>query len=171
KVRDMWTVVIEILTSLEKEKEIVDHALQGHIGQYVLNGSSVAFSIPQLLAQRVENDVHQHWSGNVYEDGKLNFLMVIQLLNEALRTLRDEIHQSELTPHLEYIKTIIVKYTEILQTLQSIRLRLNKRYYASKSESISREQEDWKERWTNFLNQSPLNFILEHNPVSNVQFI
>ncbi|PKU35836.1 haus augmin-like complex subunit 6 [Limosa lapponica baueri] len=59
KVRSMWTVIMEIITSLTKEKEAVDYVLQGCVEQYVLDGASVVFRIPQLLAHRVESDVHQ----------------------------------------------------------------------------------------------------------------
>ncbi|NXK16324.1 HAUS6 protein, partial [Arenaria interpres] len=171
KVRSMWTLIMETITSLTKEKEAVDYVLQGCVGQYVLDGASVVFRIPQLLANRVENDIHKHWSGNVYEAGKLNFLTVIQLLNEALRTLRDEICQSQLTPQLGYIKDINVKCTQALKNLQSIRLNLNQQHYVSRSESISREQEDWEAKWKNFLGLCPFNLMLKQNPVSNVQFI
>ncbi|XP_074022454.1 HAUS augmin-like complex subunit 6 [Numenius arquata] len=164
KVRSMWTVIMEIITSLTKEKEAVDYVLQGCVSQYVLDGASVVFRIPQLLAHRIESDVHQHWSGNVYKAGKLNFLMVIQLLNEALRTLRDEICQSEVTPQFAYIKDITVKCTQALQNLQSIRLKLKQQHYMSRSESISREQEDWEAKWKNFLGMCPSNLMLKQNP-------
>lgn len=55
----MWTLIMEILTSLKKEREVVDCVLQGCVGQYVLDGDNVVFRVPQLLACRVENDVHQ----------------------------------------------------------------------------------------------------------------
>lgn len=55
----MWTTIMEVLTSLEKEKEVVDSVLQGSVGLYVLDGTNVTFSVPQLLVHRVENDVHQ----------------------------------------------------------------------------------------------------------------
>ncbi|XP_014808078.1 PREDICTED: HAUS augmin-like complex subunit 6 isoform X2 [Calidris pugnax] len=164
KVRSMWAVIMETITSLTKEKEAVDYVLQGCVGQYILDGARVDFRIPRLLAHRVENDAHEHWSRNVYEAGKLNFLMVIRLLNEALRTLRDEICQSELTPQLAYIKDINVKCTEILQNLQSIRPNLNQQHYVSRSESISREQEDWEAKWKNFLGLCPFNLMLKQNP-------
>ncbi|NXW39066.1 HAUS6 protein, partial [Phaetusa simplex] len=117
KVRSMWTLIMEILTSLTKEKEAVNYVLEGRVGQYVLDGANVVFKIPRMLAHRVESDVHQRWSGNVYEAKNLNFLTVIQLLNEALRTLRDEICQSKLTPQLDYIENIAMGCTEELQNL------------------------------------------------------
>ncbi|NXW52800.1 HAUS6 protein, partial [Nyctiprogne leucopyga] len=90
KVRSMWAVVMEMLTSLKNEKEVVDSVLDDCVGQCILDGTDVVFSVPQLLAHRVQRDIHQICTGNIYEAEKLNFLTVIQLLNEALRTLRDE---------------------------------------------------------------------------------
>uniref|UniRef100_A0A8C3J4C3 HAUS6 protein n=1 Tax=Calidris pygmaea TaxID=425635 RepID=A0A8C3J4C3_9CHAR len=115
KVRSMWTVIMETITSLTKEKEAVDYVLQGCVGQYILDGASVGFRIPRLLCCCFVLVMFQL---NVYEAGKLNFLMVIQLLNEALRTLRDEICQSELTPELAY-KGINVKYTQAIAVQNS----------------------------------------------------
>ncbi|NXN26010.1 HAUS6 protein, partial [Nycticryphes semicollaris] len=171
EVRSMWAVIMEVLTSLKKEKEAVDYVLQGYVGQYVLDGASVAFGIPQLLFQRVESAAHEHCLGNVYEGKELNFLTVIQLLNEALRTLRDEICQSELKPQLGYMKNIIAKCTQQLQNSHSIRLKLKEQHYVSISESVSKKQEDWEVKWKNFLGQCPFDLALHENPVSNIQFI
>ncbi|XP_074425269.1 HAUS augmin-like complex subunit 6 isoform X2 [Larus michahellis] len=165
KVRSMWTLIMEILTSLAKEKEAVDYVLGGRVGQYVLDGANVVFKIPWVLAHRVESDVHQCWSGNVYEGENLNFLTVIQLLNEALRTLRDEICQSKLTPQLDYIENIAMGCAEELQNLKAIRLKLKQQHCMSGSERISREQKDWEVKWKSFLDRCPLNLMLEMDPV------
>ncbi|NWQ93467.1 HAUS6 protein, partial [Burhinus bistriatus] len=171
QVRSMWTIIMEILASLKNEKEVVDYVLKGSVGQYVLDGAKVVFRVPWLLACRVESDVHQHWRGNVYEAEKLNFLTVIQLLNEALRTLRDELHQSELIPQLAYIENISVTCKELLQNLQANRLKLKQQHYVPRRGSISRKQEDWEVKWKSFLGLCPLNLTLAQDPVSSVQFI
>ncbi|XP_063177323.1 HAUS augmin-like complex subunit 6 isoform X2 [Chroicocephalus ridibundus] len=165
KVRSMWTLIMEILTSLAKEKETVDYVLEGRVGQYVLDGANVVFKIPWVLSHRVESGVHHRWSGNVYEGENLNFLTVIQLLNEALRTLRDEICQSKLTPQLDYIENIAMGCTEELQNLKAIRRKLEQQRCMSGSERISREQEDWEVKWKSFLDRCPLNLMLEMDPV------
>ncbi|KAM6363011.1 HAUS augmin-like complex subunit 6 [Pluvialis apricaria] len=161
KVRSMWTHIMEVLTSLKKEREVVDYVLEGCVGRYVLDGDNVVFRLPQLLAYRVENDVHQHWSGNVYEAEKLNFLTVIQLLNEALRTLRDELFQSESTPQLTYVKDITVRYTEKLENLEERSLKSEERHYATRSGPISAEMENWEAKWKSFLGVSPLNLMFK----------
>ncbi|NXU59146.1 HAUS6 protein, partial [Turnix velox] len=171
KVRSTWGHIMEILTSLTKGKEAVDYVLEGGVGRYVLDGANVVCKIPRLLVHRIESEVHQPWSGNVYEAGKLNFLIIIQLLNEALRTLIDEIYKSKLTPQPAYLESITMVCTEVLKYLQTIRQKLMQQNHVSKSESISREQEDWEVKWKSFLGLCPLNLLLKQDPVSNVQLI
>uniref|UniRef100_A0A8D0F389 HAUS augmin like complex subunit 6 n=1 Tax=Strix occidentalis caurina TaxID=311401 RepID=A0A8D0F389_STROC len=121
KVRSMWTLTMEMLTSLKKEKEVVDSVLdvlEGSVGQCILDGTNVVFSVPQLLASRLESDMLQPCTGSVYEAEKLNFLTVIQLLNEALRTLRDEHRQFELNLH-EVVENSIKPFNELLQHLEA----------------------------------------------------
>lgn len=53
----MWTFVMDTLTSLKKETEIVDSVIEGHVDQYTLAGTNV--SVPQLLADKVESEMHE----------------------------------------------------------------------------------------------------------------
>ncbi|NWH49305.1 HAUS6 protein, partial [Fregata magnificens] len=120
KVRSMWKLIMEMLTSLKKEKEVVDSVLdvlEDCVGQCILDGTNVVFSVPWLLTHRAESDIHQLCTGNVYEAEKLNFLTVIQLLNEALRTLRDERFQSELKQLLQVTENRIACHDKVLQDL------------------------------------------------------
>uniref|UniRef100_A0A8C8BHV7 HAUS augmin like complex subunit 6 n=1 Tax=Otus sunia TaxID=257818 RepID=A0A8C8BHV7_9STRI len=165
KVRSMWTLTMEMLTSLKKEKEIVDSVLdvlEGSVDQCILDGTNVVFSVPQLLARRIESDMHQPCTGNVYEDGKLNFLTVIQLLNEALRTLRDEHCQVELNLH-EVVENSIKPFSKLLQHLEAKSLKPEEHHCVS-SGSISRKQEDWEVKWKSVLGLCPFNLILDQNP-------
>ncbi|XP_065717298.1 HAUS augmin-like complex subunit 6 isoform X2 [Patagioenas fasciata] len=162
KVRNMWTAIMEVLTSLKKEKEVVDSVLQGCVGQWILDGTNVTFSVPQLLAHRVESDVHQLCTGNVYKDGKLNFLTVLQLLNEALRALRDEHGPSELKQQLEVAEKRIACSSEVLQNLKA-NLK-TEQYCRSTNGSFSENQEHWKVKWKNHLGQCPFNLILSQDP-------
>ncbi|NXT36630.1 HAUS6 protein, partial [Pelecanoides urinatrix] len=173
KVRTMWALIMEMLTSLKKEKEVVDsvlHGLEDCVGQCVLDGTNVVFSVPRLLAHRVESGIHQVCTGNVYEAEKLNFLTVIQLLNEALRTLRDEHCQSELKQQIQVFEDKITLCNKVLQDLEAKRLEIEQQHCVSVSGSISRKQ-DWKAKWKSFLNWCPFNLILDQHPVSSVQFI
>ncbi|NWH27445.1 HAUS6 protein, partial [Grus americana] len=166
KVRSMWTLIMEMLTSLKKEKEVVDSVLEECDGRCILDGTNVVFSVPELLVHKVENDIHQCCTGNVYEGEKLNFLTVIQLLNEALRTLRDAYFQSEVKNQLQVFENMVMLHNEVLQALEAKRLQ-DEQHCVSVTGSISTKQKDWGAKWKSFLQLCPFDFILDQDPVSN----
>ncbi|NWH61476.1 HAUS6 protein, partial [Geococcyx californianus] len=173
KVRGMWTCIMEVLTSMKKEKELVDSvldALQGCVAHCILDGKKVVFRVPQLLACRVEGGIDKLCKGNVYEGENLNFLTVIQLLNEALRTLRDERCQSEINQQIWGIEGRATKHKKIRSDLKENSLKIEQEHHVSVSESLSRKEKDWEVKWKNFLGWSPLKLNLQ-DTVSSVQFI
>ncbi|NWU86958.1 HAUS6 protein, partial [Onychorhynchus coronatus] len=168
KVCSMWTLIMEMLTSLEKDKEVVDSVLENCVRQCILDGTDVVLSVPRLLAHKIESD--ESFTGNVYEDGKLNFLAVIQLLNEALKMLRNEHCQSELK-ELHRIENVVKYCNKLLQDLKTKRLEREQQYCVSVCESISRKEKDWEMKWKTFLGQHPCNLIFKEDLVSSVRFI
>ncbi|XP_071437470.1 HAUS augmin-like complex subunit 6 [Pithys albifrons albifrons] len=162
KVRSMWTLIMEIFTSLKQDKEVVDSVLEDCVHQCILDGNNVLLRVPGLLARRIESDKDEVFTANVYEDGKLNFLAVIQLLNEALKMLRDEHCQSELK-ELRKIENMVTSCNKALQCLKTKRLEREQQHCVSVCESISRKEEDWETKWETFLGQHPLNLILKEN--------
>ncbi|KAM9507935.1 HAUS augmin-like complex subunit 6 isoform 2-T2 [Guaruba guarouba] len=168
KVRSMWMLIMGMLTSLKKEKEIVDSVLDVLQSGVILDGAKVVVSVPQFLSYRVENDVYQRFMGNAYEAKSLNFLAVIQLLNEALRTLRDEHFQSELEKYLSVFEYRCMCQKKSLQGLKVMRLEIEQQHHVS-SESISREQEDWKVKWKSFLGLCPFYFSLHQDQLTAFQ--
>ncbi|KAK4816227.1 hypothetical protein QYF61_013635, partial [Mycteria americana] len=130
-VRSMWTLVVEMLTSLKKEKEVVDSVLdvlEDCVGQCILDGTNIVLRVPRLLAHRVVSDIHQRCTGDVYKAEKLNFLTVIQLLNEALRTLRDERCQFELKEEIQVIENRIMLCNKVLQDFEAESLSIMSSY-------------------------------------------
>ncbi|NWW10766.1 HAUS6 protein, partial [Oreocharis arfaki] len=168
KVRSMWTVIMEMLTSLKKEKEVVDSVLEDCVHPCILDGTDVVLSVPRFLAHIVESDIHGFCTGNLYEDGKLNFLTVIQLLNEALKTLRDEHCPCELK-ELHRIEDVVTSYKKALQDLETKCLRRVQQHREQKCQSISRQQEIWESKWKTILGQCPFDSVFES--VSSVHFI
>ncbi|NXB29379.1 HAUS6 protein, partial [Eulacestoma nigropectus] len=160
KVRSMWTLIVEMLTSLKTEKEVVDSVLEDCVHPCILDGTDVVLRVPGLLTHRVESDIHGFCTGNLYEDGKLNFLTVIQLLNEALRTLRDEHCPCELK-ELHRIEDVVTSYKKVLQDLNTKSLRRVQQHCEQKCQSISRKQEIWESKWKTVLGQCPFNLIFE----------
>ncbi|NXK78118.1 HAUS6 protein, partial [Amazona guildingii] len=164
KIRSMWLLIMEMLTSLKKEKEVVDSVLDIRENGVILDGTKVVVSVPQFLSYGVENDVYEHFTGTAHEAKSLNFLAVIQLLNEALRTLRDEHFQSELEKCLCVFENRRMRHKKSLQRLKVMRLEIEQQHRLS-SESVSREQENWKVKWKSFLSLSPFYFILNQDRV------
>ncbi|NWW72621.1 HAUS6 protein, partial [Climacteris rufus] len=170
KVRSMWTLIVEVLTSLKKEKEVVDSVLEDCVHPCILDGTDVILNVPRLLAHSVESDIYGYCTGNLYEDGKLNFLTVIQLLNEALSMLRDEHSPCELK-ELNRIEDIVTSYKKALRDLNANSIRREKLHCEQKRQSISRRQETWELKWKMILGQCPLDLVLKEYLVSSVQFV
>lgn len=146
KVRSMWALIIETFMSLKKEMEIVDSVLEGRVDQYVFDGTNVDVNVPHLLVDKVESGTQEVCTGNLYEDEKLNFLTVIQLLNEALRILRDECSQFDSENYLQPIVNMTKLQNKMLLYLEAVRLRIEKQNFILK-ESNSRRQKEWIKKW------------------------
>ncbi|XP_066036902.1 HAUS augmin-like complex subunit 6 isoform X2 [Chamaea fasciata] len=170
KVRSMWTLIVEMLTSLRKEKEVVDSVLEDYVNPRILDGTDVVLSVPGLLTYRVECNVHGLCTANLYQDGKLNFLTVIQLLNEALMTLRDEHYLCELK-ELHRIEDVVTSCKNALQVLNAKSLRRKQQHCELKCQSIFRKQKIWESKWKTFLGQGPFNLIFKDDlqPASSLQ--
>ncbi|KAM9167531.1 HAUS augmin-like complex subunit 6 [Mergus octosetaceus] len=161
KVRSMWTFVTDTLTSLKKEMEIVDSVIEGRVDLYTLTGTNV--NVPQLLADRVESEIREVCTGNLYEDEKLNFLTVIQLLNEALRILRDERCQFE-SKHFPDIKNTSEFQNKILLNLKAVRQKIEEQHCKSLRELISGKEKELEMKWKSHLDQCPFSLKRGQDP-------
>lgn len=54
----MWALIVEMLTSLEKEKEVVDSVLEDCVNPCILDGTNVVLSVPALLTYRIESNIY-----------------------------------------------------------------------------------------------------------------
>lgn len=54
----MWTLIVEMLTSLKKEKGVVDSVLEDCVNPCILDGTDVAVSVPGLLTYRIESNIY-----------------------------------------------------------------------------------------------------------------
>uniref|UniRef100_A0A8B9SEY9 HAUS augmin like complex subunit 6 n=1 Tax=Apteryx owenii TaxID=8824 RepID=A0A8B9SEY9_APTOW len=164
KVRSMWTFIMDTLTSLEKEKEVVDSVLEGHVDQYTLDGTNVSVSVPQLLTDKIESEMYRLCIGNIHEAEKLNFLTVIQLLNEALRIVRDEVNQLKSNPYLQSIENKTEFQNKILLDLKTMSRKIEQEYCVSVSESVSEKQKEWQMKWKSCLGHSPFCLTTDQDP-------
>nr|XP_033776551.1 HAUS augmin-like complex subunit 6 [Geotrypetes seraphini] len=168
KVRDMWASVMDMLSFLAEEKEAVDSVIQGHVDQYTLDGASVLLNVPRLLVDKIENEIHKLHIENVYEAGKLNFVTIIQLLNEALKILRHERHQVDhkgLKLDIPYIEGKTKFEAQVLSRLRHMRHKIRREDLVSVNRSIADKENEWDMKWERFLGQSPFNLIKSLNTV------
>ncbi|XP_025047534.1 HAUS augmin-like complex subunit 6 isoform X1 [Alligator sinensis] len=167
KVRSMWTTVTETFAGLEKEKEVVDSVVKGHVDQYTLDGTDITINVPRLLLDKIENGMYRLHIGNVYEAGKLNFLTVVQLLNEALKILRSErqqVDQKALKLDVQYIEEKTKFQSKTLLGLKSMRHKLKREDHVSIRKSVVEKQKEWDMKWESILGQSPFDLIKVENP-------
>ncbi|KAG8130527.1 hypothetical protein E2320_017182 [Naja naja] len=167
KVRYLWATVMETLTFLQKEREVVDSVVKGHVDQYTLDGTSVCVSIPQPLLQKVEKEMYKFPVGNVYEEGKLNMLTIIQLLTKAVELLlheRRQVDKKGFKIDLQDLEGNIRFQNETLLGLKSLRQKLKCDDHISVTQSIAEKQLEWQLKWKNHLGQSPFRLIKDPNP-------
>uniref|UniRef100_F7E7N5 HAUS augmin-like complex subunit 6 N-terminal domain-containing protein n=1 Tax=Monodelphis domestica TaxID=13616 RepID=F7E7N5_MONDO len=166
KVRLMWDSVMETLTFLEKEREVVNSVITGHVDQYTLDGAGVAIKVPRLLLDRIEKQMCHLFIGNLYEAGKLNLLTVIQLLNEALKILKNErsrTDQTGLTADLNFVEREARVQKITLSHVKQLRYKI-KQEAALIRQSNAEKQRKWSKKWEEFLNQAPFSLIKDETP-------
>ncbi|XP_068946758.1 HAUS augmin-like complex subunit 6 isoform X2 [Petaurus breviceps papuanus] len=166
KVRLMWDSVMETLTFLEKEREVVNSVITGHVDRYTLDGTGVAIKVPRLLLDRIEKQMYHLFIGNLYEAGKLNLLTVIQLLNEALKILKDEcscIDRTGLTAGPNYVERESRIQKNTLSQVKQMRNKIKQEAIFIK-QSNTEKQREWNKKWEEFLNQAPFSLIKDETP-------
>ncbi|XP_053148002.1 HAUS augmin-like complex subunit 6 isoform X2 [Hemicordylus capensis] len=168
KIRCIWSLIMETLKFLQKEREVIDSVIKGHVDQYALDGTSIAISVPRPLLEQVEKEMHKMHLGNVYEAGKLNILTVIQLLNTALEMLMCEcrlVDKNALKLDLQHVKGKTKFQNKTVSELKLLREKLRHEDSASINQSIAEKQREWDLKWENCLGQSPFHLIKYPNPV------
>nr|XP_056704051.1 HAUS augmin-like complex subunit 6 [Euleptes europaea] len=167
KVRSMWVLIIETLKLLQKERQVVDSVVNGHVGEYILDGTSTTVSVPRLLLEKVEKEMHRLHVGNIYEAGRLNILTIMELLNKALEILileRQHIDKNSLKLDFQYFDGKTKFQNETLLGLKSLWHKLKHEAHVSINQSIAEKQREWDLKWENCLGESPFLFIKEPNP-------
>ncbi|NXD45243.1 HAUS6 protein, partial [Copsychus sechellarum] len=170
KVQSIWTLTVEMPTSLKMEKEVVDSVLEDCVKPCILDGNDVVLRVPMFLTYTVESNKYDFGTEYLYEGGKLNFLTVIQLLNEALMTLRDEHCPCELKI-LHRIEDLVTSYKNVLHSCKRKFLSRRQQHCQPNVQSFSRQQEILESKWKTVFGQRPLNLIFKDDLVSSVHFI
>ncbi|KAM4810195.1 HAUS augmin-like complex subunit 6 [Rhinophrynus dorsalis] len=168
KIRCMWITIMQELKDLEEEVEVVDAVVKGNVDQYCLDGTNVALNIPNLLVSRLESEMHKLQMENVYEAGKVNLITVVQLLNEALKMLRQERCQQdchEVRLDLQYLTGKAKFETDVFTRLRQMRHKIKREDLVAIEKSIADREREWEKKWEKLLGISPFRLFKGLNPV------
>ncbi|XP_066576520.1 HAUS augmin-like complex subunit 6 [Amia ocellicauda] len=167
KVRFLWSHLSEVLALLEEERKVVDCVVKGTVDQYTLDGNEISLKIPRLLLERIENSVQTSHVGNVYEAGQVNILKVLQLLNEALKILREE--RSQAGAHIVELDVLpmadkVTLHKRTLDALKLMRKKITMQEIPEVEASIQKMERDWEKKWEDYLYQKPLTLLINKDP-------
>ncbi|KAF7230041.1 HAUS augmin-like complex subunit 6 [Nothobranchius furzeri] len=168
EVRALWSDIEAMLSAIREEQSAVESVLRGDVDQHVLDGTDRALNIPRCLQERVEQLPHQLNSGNVYEDGQLNLLCVMELTNHALQLLKEErrrvppLSRSQISS--QNLQEKCLKMSRVLRDLHLIRQKLSKEEIPEVWSAIRELEADWDKRWMDTLKETPLVSFLNKDP-------
>ncbi|KAG8455064.1 hypothetical protein GDO86_001329 [Hymenochirus boettgeri] len=172
KVRCMWKSVLQMLEMIEKEVDVVEAVVRGNVDQSCMDGSNVTLNIPNLLVTRIESEMHRLQMENVYEAGKINLITVLQLLNEALKMVREEryIHDCKgIRLDLPYLNGKVKFESDVLSRLTNMRQKIKREDIVTIDKSVADKEREWENKWERILGKSPFSFFKGLNPVLELQ--
>ncbi|KAM8933538.1 HAUS augmin-like complex subunit 6 [Pelodytes ibericus] len=171
-VRSLWNTTMQSLKTIEREVEVVDSVLQGNVDQYCMDGSNVSLNIPNKLVTVLENKMDTLQMENLYEAGKLNLTTVIQLLNEALKVVkqeREEIGYRGVPVVLRNLTGKASLQDSHLSNLVNKRHTIKREDLVLVEKAIAEQEKEWEKKWRNILGQSPFGIFKVLNPVFELQ--
>lgn len=167
-VRALWSTIEEVVSSTQEEQHAVQCVLKGDVDQYALDGSEKVLKIPPILLERIQQLPHQLSSGNVYVDGQLNLLTVLELTNHALKLFKEEQgrvspgRQTLLVP--EQLQEKCQQMNSVLQDLHQIRQKISKEETPMVKAAIRELELEWDRKWSDVLQNTPLTAFLNEDP-------
>ncbi|XP_072232364.1 HAUS augmin-like complex subunit 6 [Leuresthes tenuis] len=168
KVRSLWSDIAIMLSTIKNEQNAVESVLKGDVDRYILDGAGQVLKIPRCLLERVEQLPHQLTSGNVYEAGQLNLLVLMELMNHALQLLKEQRCQTapaskmQLDPQLLQEKNL--QMVRVLQDIHLIREKISKEEIPEVKSAIRELEVNWDKRWMDILKETPLVSFLSDDP-------
>ncbi|XP_030635058.1 HAUS augmin-like complex subunit 6 [Chanos chanos] len=167
KARSLWATVDTVLSTLEKERAVVESVVQGNVDQYTLDGSDLSVKIPHVLLERMEKLSHLSSVGNVYEAGRPVLLSLLGLLNEALGLLKEE-RDTAAGPTVQLQHQALQEKALLLnrsrEALRLLRSKLTQEDIPQVKTSIRKLEADWERKWAKCLQFTPLTSFLSEDP-------
>uniref|UniRef100_A0A3Q4BAT2 HAUS augmin-like complex subunit 6 N-terminal domain-containing protein n=1 Tax=Mola mola TaxID=94237 RepID=A0A3Q4BAT2_MOLML len=162
RVRSLWSAIDAMLSSTKEGQHAVESVLKGDVDQYVLDGTDRVLTIPRSLLERVEKLPHQLSSGQVYKDGQLNLLCVMELMNHALQLLREERRKISNAPKLNVSPTHLQE--KYLTSHFTSRQKVSKEAIPEVRISIQELEAAWDRKWMDTVKDTPLVSFLSDDP-------
>ncbi|KAM4611511.1 HAUS augmin-like complex subunit 6 [Polymixia lowei] len=168
-VRTLWSAIDGMLSTIKEQRRVVECVMKGEVDQYTLDGTDLALKIPRVLLERIEQ-LPQHMSaGNVYKEGHLNLLCVLELMNHALQLVKEErsgvgaqAPMSQLHP--QHLQDKSQQMARVLEDLQLIRLKISKEEVPEVRNFIRKLEVEWDRKWMETLKDAPLTSFLNDDP-------
>ncbi|KAM9827354.1 HAUS augmin-like complex subunit 6 [Neosynchiropus ocellatus] len=168
-VRSLSSTVDEMLATSAKGQEVLEGVLKGSANQRTLEGPARVLQIPPRLLEKIEQLPHQLHSGALYQDGQLNLLGAMELMNHSLQLLKAERHGVSNSPKLELSSCSLQNYSEQmtghLQDLRLTRQKISKEEIPEVQSSIRELEAEWDRKWTELLKETPLVSFLSKDSV------
>ncbi|XP_047429380.1 HAUS augmin-like complex subunit 6 [Mugil cephalus] len=169
KVRSLWSAIEDMLSTIKDGRCSVESVLKGDVDQFVLDGTDRVLTIPRCLLQRIEQLPHQLSSGKVYEDGQLNILSVMELMNHSLQLLREERRRASRGPNPQPSSRLLQEKCDqmarALQNLNLLREKVSKEEVPEVRSAIRKLEAEWDKKWMDTLKDTPLVSFLNEDPV------
>ncbi|XP_067886586.1 HAUS augmin-like complex subunit 6 isoform X2 [Heterodontus francisci] len=164
ELREMWNLVMDALSELEKEKEVIDSLVEGRVDLYTLDGTDVTLKVPRQLIIRIEDEADQ--IGDLYKAGKLNLAAIIQLCNWCLRLHGDQHNQvgpAELDHHTlerlaEFLKNELIEMKEKSQQIMQ-------EVIPSVKTSTVKMENAWDKKWEQYSSRTGYSPVRRKYPV------
>ncbi|XP_077355634.1 HAUS augmin-like complex subunit 6 [Festucalex cinctus] len=172
-VRSLWAAVDGMLSTTEPDRKVLESVLEGEVDQYVVDGTGRRLQIPRRLLDRMEQPPQQLSSGKAYEGGQLNLLCPLEVMNHALRLLKEEPRGS--LPRLNLLQ-LQQKQQQVacqLQELELLRLKISKEEIPEVMSGIGELEAESDSKWADtslvpLVNDDPaLDFL---SPMARLSF-
>ncbi|CAN9509516.1 unnamed protein product [Ophioblennius macclurei] len=168
KVRSLWSTIDEMLAMIKENQNAIESVLKGEVDQHKLDGTNRVLTIPNVLLERIQQLPHQLKSGNTHEDGELNLLCVMELMNHALQLLKNE--RCRTPPHTpesqfssQHLKKQCQQMDRMVEDLTLMREKIAEEEVKF-SHAIREQEAVWDQKWMETVKKIPLASFLIDDP-------
>lgn len=135
-VREDWLKLRKTMESQNEECEIIKSILQNIASRYKIDLNQINALIPDLLHRVQEHKIQEQQIDNLYKEGKLNLVSLVQLLNLSLEMYNEKLKSVGLPNTEENIAPMQQKletHFNLLQNIQTLRDNMKEQLHLLKA--------------------------------------